>query len=473
MIRVLRSSLCAARWTFLFAALTAAAEEPPRLAPGTAAARFPVAETAPTAAPVPAVQPVTYSALLARVTPAVVSVFPARLIKELPEDDPLARFFGRSKEEADKERQRTQGLGSGVIISADGWVVTNAHVVLLATGKLADAISVELSDRRRLSAQVAGVDQATDLALLKIAATGLPTLPLGDSDAVKIGDLVFAVGNPFKVGMTATMGMVSATQRTIGINGPGGFEDFIQTDAAINPGNSGGALVDASGRLVGINSAIYGGIGGNVGIGFAIPSNLMRQIIVRLAEEGRVVRGFFGLQIEEVDADAATAAKLDRIQGAKISVLMDGGPGAKAGLLAGDVILTAGGRAVETRAALRIVLSLVKPGETLAVEFSRGGERKTATLAPIADPEAKAAGTFELASLPGVKFRTGEGALIVVSVTPEAARRTQIEAAMEIIEINGEPAATASAAEAALRRGVNKVKARAADGVRTLAVRID
>ncbi|MDQ3623800.1 MAG: trypsin-like peptidase domain-containing protein [Verrucomicrobiota bacterium] len=433
-----------------------------------------MAAAAPAPQPAPAVQPVTYSALLARVTPAVVSVFPARLMKEAADDDPLGRFFGRSKEEADKERERAQGLGSGVIISADGWIVTNSHVVHLAHGKVADAISVELSDRRRLPARVAGVDPATDLALLKIAATGLPRLPLGDSDTVKIGDLVFAVGNPFKVGMTATMGMVSAKQRTIGINGPGGFEDFIQTDAAINPGNSGGALVDAAGRLVGINSAIYGGSrGGNVGIGFAIPSNLMRQIIVRLAEEGKVVRGFFGLQIEEVDADAAAAAKLDRIQGAKISVLMDGGPGARAGLLAGDVILQAGGRAVETRAALRIALSLVKPGGELAVELSRGGERTTATLVPIADPEAKGGGTFELASLPGVKFRAGEGTLVVASVTPDAARKTQIEAAMEIIEINGEPAPTASAAEAALRPGVNKVKARAADGERTLAVRIE
>lgn len=467
----IRRAACA----WFFAALTAmAAEDKPRLAPGTASRHFPIAAPAPPATAAPAVQPVTYSTLLVRVTPAVVSVFPARLIKESADEDPLGRFFGRSKEEIDKERERTQGLGSGVIISPDGWIVTNSHVVHLANGKVADAISVELSDRRRLPAQVAGVDPATDLALLKIGATGLPSLPLGDSDLVKIGDLVFAVGNPFKVGMTATMGMVSATQRTIGITGPGGFEDFIQTDAAINPGNSGGALVDASGRLIGINSAIYSGIGGNVGIGFAIPSNLVRQIAVRLAEEGEVARGFFGLQLEEVDAEAAAAAKLDRIVGAKISVLMDGGPGAKAGLLAGDVLLQAGGRPIETRAAMRLALSLIKPGGELVVEFSRAGERKTATLVPVADPEvAKNGGTFELAALPGVKFRAGEAGLLVVSITPQAARKTQLEAAMEIYEINGEPAVTVSAAEAVLRRGVNKVKARAADGERTLAVRIE
>jgi len=455
-------------WTLCLLSTAAfAADESPHLAPGTAAAHFPVAT------PAPAPSAPTYAPLLARVTPAVVSVFPARIVKEAAGDDPLGRFFGRSKDETDKEHERTQGLGSGVIISDDGWIITNSHVVLLPNGKVADAISVELSDRRRLPAQVAGVDAATDLALLKIAATGLPTLPIADSDAVMIGDLVFAVGNPFKVGMTATMGMVSAKQRTIGINGPGGFEDFIQTDAAINPGNSGGALVDAAGRLVGINSAIYSGGGGNLGIGFAIPSNLARQIVLRLAEEGRVVRGFFGIQSEEVDADAAAAAKLDAIHGAKIAALMDGGPGAKAGLLAGDIVLQAGGRAVETRGALRIALSLVKPGGEIAVEFSRGGERKTVTLTAAADPEAKDSATFELAALPGVKFRAGKDALVVASVTPEAARKTQLEAGMEIVEINGEPSATASAAEAALRSGVNKVKARAADGDRTLAVRIE
>ncbi|MDB6175762.1 MAG: hypothetical protein JWL59_5073 [Chthoniobacteraceae bacterium] len=471
-IQFVKRPLQVGRWLLIVTAFAAAnGADVPRLPSGTAAAHFPIADS--TEMPAPAVQPVTYSALLARVTPAVVSVFPARMIKESAEEGPLDRFFGRSKEESDKERERTQGLGSGVIISSDGWIVTNSHVVHLANGKVADAISVELSDRRRLPAEVAGVDPATDLALLKIAATGLPALPLGDSDAVKIGDLVFAVGNPFKVGMTATMGMVSAKQRTIGINGAGGFEDFIQTDAAINPGNSGGSLVDASGRLVGINSAIYSGTGGNVGIGFAIPCNLMRQIVMRLAEEGKVVRGFFGMQIEEVDADSATVAKLERIQGAKISVLMDGGPGAKAGLLAGDVIIRAGGRPVETRAALRLALSLVRPGGELEVEFSRAGEHKKAALVSMADPDAKERGIFELASLPGVKFRAGQDGLIVVSVTPQAGRKTQIEAAMEILEINGQPAATVSAAEAALRRGVNKVKARAADGERTLAVRIE
>ncbi len=446
-----------------------AAEDSIHLPAGSAATMFPVA---PPAAPAPAVQPVSYAALLDRVMPAVVSVFPARLVKEEASDDGLNRFFGRSKEESDKERQRNQGLGSGVILSADGWIVTNSHVVHLPNGKVADAISVELSDRRRLPAQLAGVDAATDLALLKINATGLPMLPIGDSDAVKIGDLVFAVGNPFKVGMTATMGMVSAKRRTIDINGPGGFEDFIQTDAAINPGNSGGSLVDSSGRLIGINSAIYGSGGGNVGIGFAIPSNLMRAIVMRLSEEGIIRRGFFGMQLEEIDADGAAAAKLERIAGAKISTLMDGGPAAKAGLQAGDIVLGADGRTLDTRAELRLALSLIKPGGNITLEYWRAGQRKSASVTPVTDPDG-ANGAFGLAALPGVQLRAGKDGLTVVSVTPEAVKKTQLEAGMEILEINGLPVPTASTAEAALWPGVNKVKVHAADGDRTLAVRIE
>ncbi len=452
--------------------LATAADNAPRLAPGTADAYFPVqqAETAPATEPA---KRSGHAALISKVTPAVVSVFPARLMKEAAEDDPLGRFFNRAKEDTAKERERTQGLGSGVILSKDGWIVTNSHVVHLANGRVADAISVELSDRRRFPARVAGVDRPTDLALLKIEAGDLPWVPIGNSDEAQIGDLVFAIGNPFKVGMTATMGMVSAKQRTIGINGPGGFEDFIQTDAAINPGNSGGALVDATGRLIGINSAIYSGSGGNVGIGFAIPTNLMKKVIARLAEDGEVARGFFGLQLEEVDGDVAKAAKLERIQGAKVSETMVGGPAAKAGLQAGDVILRAGDRPIETRAMLRLVLSLVKPGDRINVECSRAGERKTFDITAISNPEARDGSVFELASLPGVKLRVGEKALFVASVSGEIAKKAQLEAGMEILEINGQSALTASAAEAALRPGVNKVKTRSNDEERTLAVRIE
>jgi S1-C subfamily serine protease len=230
--------------------------------------------------------------------------------------------------------------------------------------------------------------------------------------------------------------------------------------------------VDASGRLLGINSAIYG-CGGNVGIGFAIPSKLARQIIVRLAEEGKVNRGFFGLQLEEVDADAASAAKLDRIRGAKVSGVMEGGAFATGGLKVGDVILKAGDREIETRAVLRLVLSMVKPGGTVPIEFSRAGERRSVSITARDNPDAKDTGTFELASLPGVKFRVGANSLVVASVSPEVARKTQIEAGMQIVEINGEATENATAVESALRRGVNKVKTRTDDGERTLAVRVD
>ena len=454
-----------------FVAASLHAEDAPRLAAGSAAERFPVA--APNAAPVavPAVQPGSYSGLLSRVTPAVVSVFPARLLEEGAADDPTARFFGKPKEETpeSKDRERTMGLGSGVIITQDGWIVTNSHVAHLQSGKLADLFSVELHDRRRFPARLAGVDRATDIALLKIDTTGLAILPIADSDSVKTGDLVFAVGNPFKVGMTATMGMVSATKRTINLIGSGGYESFIQTDAAINPGNSGGALVDASGRLVGINTAIYGGTGGNVGIGFAVPTNLMRQIIIRLAEDGKVVRGFFGLQTTDVTSEKATTLKLPKVSGALVMEVMPGGPAATAGLKTDDVILSAGGQPVETRGDLRIALSLVKPGGTIAVEYARAGVTQSGTLAAVAEPTEADTGAFSLAALPGVKFRVGKTGLVVDSVAATA-KKTHLEKGMELVEINGQPCATASVAETALRKGVNKIKVRNGDDEQTLAV---
>lgn len=455
----------------------AGADQPPRMAPGTAEARFPI--VAPSATPTLQSAPEGYANLLASVTPAVVSVFPASLAHESESGtDPLDRFFGKDKSNSkDKDSEETgderiRGVGSGVILTADGWVVTNSHVVHLPSGRLADAITVELHDHRRLQAQIAGVDPATDLALLKIDATQLDGLPIADSDAVRLGDLVFAVGNPFKVGITATMGMVSAIHRTsLGLNGPGGYEDFIQTDASINPGNSGGALVDATGRLIGINTAIYSKSGGNVGIGFAIPTNLMRRVLIQLAEKGKVTRGFFG-----VSADDLVVLPGDRNQllsGARIEEVMRNGPADKAGLKAGDVIVSAGGQTVENLGDFRLAMSFVEPGGTLDVDFVREGRKQHATLAAIANPEVDPNAPFTLATLPGVEFRQGGDSLVVASVTPEAARVTQLEAGMEIIEVNGAKATTATAVEEALRPGVNKVKVRVGRGEQTLALRVE
>ena len=447
-------------------------DPPPRMAVGTAAARFAVS---PPPAPL-RITPGSYAPLLARVTPAVVSVFPASLVHESKD-----RFFGKPKPEDGKEKpddeERVQGVGSGVILTADGWIVTNSHVVHSRNGRLADAITVELHDGRRFAAAVAGVDPATDLALIKIAATGLDPLPIADSGAVQLGDLVFAVGNPFKVGITATMGMVSAIRRTgLGLNGPGGYENFIQTDAPINPGNSGGALVDATGRLVGVNTALIivntsGGSGGSVGIGFAIPSSLILRVLVGLAEEGKIVRGFFG--VSTADLAVIRGGKDELLAGAKVEELMSGGPTEKAGLKVDDVIIRAAGLPVENRGDLRLAMSFVKPGGTLRIEYVREGKKYTATITASADPGEDAKAAFGLAALPGVKFRQGAEFLVVDSLTPEAERRTQLEAGMEILEVNGEKAAGVSVVEAALREGVNKVKVRKDGSEQTLAVRVE
>lgn len=460
-------------WAVVTAATAARGAERPRLPAGTGTVTFPLAPPAEAI-----VQPASYAVLLARVTPAVVSVFPARIVAESDADDPLARFFGQNEQGAasspgSPKNERVMGSGSGVVLTADGWIVTNSHVVHLPSGKLADATTIELHDRRRFPAAVAGVDPLTDLALLKVEATGLTPLPAGDSDAVKIGDLVFAIGNPFKVGMTATMGMVSATRRTqLAIGGSAGFESFIQTDAAINPGNSGGALVNASGHLVGINTAIYGP-GSNIGIGFAIPTSIVRRVVARLAEEGAMVRGFFGLKLGEVDAAVTRTAGLPRVAGAIVEEVMRGGPADRAGLRQGDIVTAAAGQPIDTRGALRLALSFVKPGETIDVEYWREGAAKQVTLTAEAEPSATPEATFTLAALPGVSFRVAPKGGLQVAAVAAAAVRTKLEAGMEIVAINDRPVTTASEAETALRKGVNKIATRRGGAEETLAVRVE
>ena len=238
-----------------------------------------------------------------RPRPSIVSVFPAILVGADNPDHALERFFtppadDKKKEGGDpnKPAERPTGSGSGVIISTDGFIVTNRHVIILPTGKPADSFKIELADKRQVPAKLIGMDTVTDLALLKVETPGLTAIPLADSDAVKTGDLVFAIGNPFRIGITATMGMVSATRRSTS-DSPETLENYIQTDAAINPGNSGGALINASGRLIGINTAIYGNTT-NAGIGFAIPTRLMKHVVENLATHGKVPRGFFGIQAD-------------------------------------------------------------------------------------------------------------------------------------------------------------------------------
>ena len=316
----------------------------------------------------------SYADVLARVTPAVVTVRAQRRSREAQQfpfmDDPALReLFGeRFRRQAPPSEERVErGLGSGVVVSADGYILTNHHVV-----DGAEEIRVELNDGRTLQAKVVGTDQPSDLAVLKIEATGLPVLPLGDSDKARVGDVALAVGNPLGIGQTVTSGIISAKGRTTGLS-DGSFEDFIQTDAAINRGNSGGALVNTAGELIGINSQIFSPTGGNIGIGFAIPSNMAKDVMGQLIQTGRVRRGMLGVNIQNVTADLAASLGLGQARGAIVSGVQAGGPADRAGVKRGDIITSFNGAPVTDNNTLRNAVARTQPGSAANVTVSREG----------------------------------------------------------------------------------------------------
>ena len=314
----------------------------------------------------------TLAPLLREVTPAVVNI--SVKVTAPAHQNPLMRdpFFRRFFEDfAGQPRQRPQlSAGSGVVVDARrGYVITNHHVI-----EAAEEIVVTLKDRRTLAAQLVGSDPGTDIALLKVAPEGLTELKLGDSEALQVGDFVVAIGNPFGLGQTVTSGIVSALGRT-GLN-IHGYEDFIQTDASINPGNSGGALINLKGELIGINSVIIGPSGGNVGIGFAVPSNMARSIIEQLAEFGEVRRGRLGVLIQDLTPELSEALNLDITDGAVITRVEPGSPAEDAGIEAGDVVVAIEGTAVANAADLRNRVGLVRVGEDVNVTVLRNGARK-------------------------------------------------------------------------------------------------
>jgi Do/DeqQ family serine protease len=315
----------------------------------------------------PAVLPAratSYSDAVRKAVPAVVSVLTSKEIKSQRHpflEDPLFRhFFGDQLEE---EPQRAASLGSGVIVSSKGYILTNHHVV-----EAADEIEVALVDGKKLKAKAVGSDPETDIAVLQVEGGPLPAISFGDADSLRVGDVVLAIGNPFTVGQTVTMGIVSALGRKIGLNT---FENFIQTDAAINPGNSGGALIDTAGNLVGINTAIYSRSGGSLGIGFAIPASSAKQVMEQIIESGSVTRGWIGVEAQEITPEIADSFRLSSTNGVLIAGVLRGGPAEKAGLKPGDILVAIEGRSVkDPNSMLNLVAALV-PGKPASIRLKR------------------------------------------------------------------------------------------------------
>ena len=296
----------------------------------------------------------SYSAAARKATPSVVSVYSQRQ--------------GGRRSPLGGGLEQGGGIGSGVIVSADGYILTNSHVV-----EGAQAVAVSIAEGKPMPTRIVGSDPETDLAVLKIEARELQPITLGDSDAVEIGDVVLAIGNPFGVGQTVTQGIVSGTGRNrMGINT---FENFIQTDASINPGNSGGALVDSAGRLIGINTAILSPSGGNLGIGFAIPVRTATEVMKQLIEEGRVSRGWLAVEAQDVTPELARAVGLKATEGALLARLMQGGPADKSGLRPGDVVVAIDGKRVSDTRDLINATAAVKPGNRTGFTVIRNGNR--------------------------------------------------------------------------------------------------
>ncbi len=330
--------------------------------------------------------PTSLAPMLENVLPAVVNISTRAWVRQRVNpllNDPFFRRFFDLPERQPRKRE-SQSLGSGVIVDADkGYIITNYHVI-----DGADEITVTLRDRRSFTAKVVGHDPEVDVAVIRIKAKDLAALTLADSDKLRVGDFVVAIGNPFGLGQTVTSGIVSALGRSgLGIEG---YEDFIQTDASINPGNSGGPLVNMQGELVGINTAIVGPSGGNVGVGFAIPGNMARDVMAQLVEYGEIRRGQLGVVIQDLTHDLARAFGLSRHGGAVVAQVIPDSPADKAGLKSGDVITAVDGKAVRNSSSLRNAIGLLRVGTKVKLEIIRDGRRKTLR-AVIAEP--KQAGT--------------------------------------------------------------------------------
>lgn len=413
----------------------------------------------------------SYADVVDVVSPAVVTVRAqgrARVSPtqfQFPDDDFFGQFFGQRERGQRTPRQmprpKQSALGSGVVVTTDGYVLTNNHVV-----EGADTVNVDFTDGRTLTAKIIGTDKASDLALLRVTGSSFKAVALGNSDAVKVGDVVLAVGNPLNVGQTVTMGIISAKGRSTGV-GDGGYEDFLQTDAPINHGNSGGALVNMKGELVGINSQILSESGGNIGIGFSIPVNMARHVMDQLRTNGKVTRAQLGVTVQGVTADIASSLGLKQNSGAIISSIGEGSAAEKAGLKRGDVIVSFNGQPVQDTNSLRNRVADAGPGKTAEVVVVRdGSEKKIAVTLDEANPDRSARrgddgdekGGADAAALGiSVAPNANGGGLLVQDVDPDGrAADAGIRAGDVIHEVNRQPVKSVDDLRAAVRKSTDK-----------------
>ncbi len=417
----------------------------------------------------------SYADVIEPAQKAVVSVYSTRIVRERMAINPLLRqYFGDLPE----RESRQEGLGSGVIVSSDGYILTNNHVI-----EGADELKVTLADDRDFPARMVGTDPKTDVAVLKIEAEGLPVLTLADSDRVRVGDIAFAVGNPLGVGQTVTMGIVSAKGRSrLGLlERVSGYEDFIQTDAAINMGNSGGALIDARGRLIGVNSAIISPSRGNIGIGFAIPVNLARFIMNSLVETGTVARGYLGVTSDTLTAELAEPLGLARgTRGVIVTEIDAASPAEAAGLRRADVIVALNGQTVLTWEDLRVLVAQSLPDSKVTLKVLRDGKARTVEVElgrVIDNPDELVAGVEAAPLTPEVRRRLGLNdsriaGLVVTRVSEDSPHRGRLAEGMVILEINRAPVPDLAAGRERIRSGRNLLAVFDGRGIRYLVITV-
>jgi serine protease Do len=408
----------------------------------------------------------SYADLVAKVAPSVVTVRAERVVRPAAmfqgDDRLFQQFFGPDARRMRPQPREENALGSGVIVSPDGYILTNAHVV-----DGASQVRVELTDRRSFVATLVGSDPPSDLAVLKVDATGLLNLPLGDARKVRVGDVVLAIGNPLGVGQTVTLGIISAKGRATGLS-DGSFEDFLQTDAPINQGNSGGALVDTRGELVGINSQILSPSGGSIGIGFAVPADMAGDVMKQLIKTGTVRRARMGVTVQGINSELAKSLGLRDVRGALVSAVESDSPAQKAGIERGDVILTFNGEPVSDSNTLRNRVASSQPGSKATVTIMRNGreEARQVVLAELPGKRVAANGgagganggrygmtvsplTPDVASQLGVRAKDG---LVVEAVAPaSAASQAGLRSGDVIVEVNNKPVGSLSQFQEAVK----------------------